>query len=97
LRTNPSGNNRNHCCPCEQIGDMKHIYNCKYWNYEEATTEYDKIFGDDIDEQIKVNKRFLYNFEKREEFSNEEKVAKSHVIFSVDPLSSLFENSIGNK
>ena len=78
--------NKKYFCPCEQIEDVKHIYN---WNREEATTELDEIFGDDIDEQIKVNKRFQYNLE--------EKVAKSHVILSVNPLSSLFENRIGNK
>ena len=46
-----------------------------------------------------MNKRFQYNLEKREEFINEEKEGevKSHVILSVDPLSSLFEHSIGNK
>ena len=61
--------NKKHFCPCEQNEDMKHIYNCKYWNNEETTTEYDKIFGDDIDQQIKVNKRFQHNLEKREEFN----------------------------
>jgi hypothetical protein len=91
--------NKKYFCPCEQIENMEQIYNCKYWNIEEATTEYGKIFGDDIDEQIKVNKRFQHNLEKREEFINEEKEGevKSHVILSVDPLSSLFEHSIGNK
>ena len=51
--------NKKHFCPCAQIEDMKHIYNCKYWNNEEATTEYDKIFGDDIDEQITLNTPLL--------------------------------------
>ena len=64
--------NKKYFCPCEQIENMEHIYNCKYWNIEEATTEYGKIFEDDIDEQIKVNKRFQHNLEKREEFINEE-------------------------
>ena len=63
--------NKKYFCPCEQIEDMEHIYNCKYLNKEEAVTKYEKIFEDHIDEQIKVNKRFQYKFEKREEFITE--------------------------
>ena len=90
--------NKKHCCPCEHIEDMEHIYNCKYWNKEDITTEFGKIFEDDIDEQINMNKRLQNNLEKREEFINvekeREKHVNSHVILSVDTLSFLFEHSI---
>ena len=86
-------------CICGQFEDMKHIYSCKWLNSDEPVTEYEEIFSDDVNKQVKVYRRFEENFEKREELLNEngsEQTVKEtkkspHVIHNSDPLFSVFD------
>ena len=86
-------------CNCGQFEDMKHIYSCKWLNSVEPITEYEEIFSDDVNKQVKVYRRFEENFEKREEILNEngseqtvkETKKSSHVIHTSDPLLSVFD------
>ena len=87
-------------CPCGQIEDMKHIYQCKLWNQENEMNKpnYEQIFSDNISEQVKVNKNFMMNYQVREKYENERKEKKEnqpHAIPTSDPLSSVPENSNG--
>lgn len=92
-------------CLCGQTEDMKHIYSCKYLNDENEKTSYEMIFTEDVNQQIKVYKRFKSNLEKREKYKNESKKLEndekeeipSHEIPVCDPLFSMFEYSNGNK
>ena len=88
-------------CTCGKIENMEHVYLCINLNKESPKSPYESIFKDDIGEQLKVCKRFKLNFEQRSKNINEERMkleeTKHHEILFVDPLSSLFENSNGNK
>ena len=86
---------------CGNIENMEHVYLCTNLNKENAKISYESIFKDDVAKQLEVSKRFKLNFEQRRKNINEEKIkleeTEYHEILSVDPLSSLFENSNGNK
>jgi hypothetical protein len=88
-------------CPCGQIEDMKHIYQCKLWNNENEMNKpkYEQIFSDHISDQVKVNKNFMMNYQEREKYEIETKKKKeenqTHTIPTSDPLSSVPENSNG--
>ena len=91
-------------CICGNIENMVHVYLCTNLNKEKAKIPYYSIFKDDVGQQLEVCKRFKLNFEQRRKNINEEKIkseteseSEYHEILSVDPLSSLFENSNGNK
>ena len=80
---------------------MEHVYLCTNLNKENAKNPYESIFKDDVCKQLEVCKRFRQNFEQRRKNIDEEKIrleeTEYHEILFVDPLSSLFENSNGNK
>ena len=88
-------------CTCGNIENMEHVYLCTNLNKENAKISYESIFKDDVAKQLEVSKRFKLNFEQRRKNINEQKIkleeTENHEILSVDPLSSLFENSNGNK
>ena len=88
-------------CTCGNIENMEHVYLCTNLNKENAKISYESIFKDDVAKQLEVSKRFKLNFEQRRKNINEQKIkleeTENHEILSVDPLSSLFEKSNGNK
>ena len=53
-------------CLCGEMEDMKHIYYCKYLNSEDPEESYEKLFGENIQIQAKVFKRFENNLIRRE-------------------------------
>ena len=63
-------------CPCGEIQNMKHIYDCKYLNKEDIETNYEKIYEENVKYQKIVLERFRENMEKR----------TCHGILHVDPL-----------
>ena len=76
------------------------IYMCEYWNIQIETTEYPPIFSDNVKQQVEVYKRFKANIEIRKKYpsENEQKHGTdSHAISLIDPLSSVYEYSNGNK
>ena len=82
---------------CSKIENMKHIYQCEFWNKENEKEKpiFESIFGDDISALVKVNKQFQINYNRREKYTFEVKNKKEeqfqpHVIQISDPLSSLF-------
>ena len=48
-------------CACGEKETMKHIYTCKYLNYEEQTTEYEEMFSENVYNQKKILERFNKN------------------------------------
>jgi hypothetical protein len=88
-------------CTCGNIENMEHVYMCTNLNKENPKNPYESIFKDDVCKQLEVCKRFRQNFEQRRKNIDEEKIrleeTEYHEILFVDPLSSLFENSNGNK
>ena len=90
-------NKKEEICVCSKIENMKHFYQCEFWNKENEKEKptFESIFGDDISELVKVNKQFQINYNRREKYTLEVKMKKEeqlqpHVIHSSDPLSSLF-------
>ena len=53
-------------CYCGEKLMMEHIYLCNVLNGEKVKISYNQLFYGNIDEQIKVYKRFQKNFEIRE-------------------------------
>ena len=49
-------------CPCGQVENMKHLYNCKHLNIEEESIPYEIIFFDNVKEQKTIMKRFEKTF-----------------------------------
>ena len=79
---------------------MQHIYICEYWNIQTETTEYTNIFSDNVKQQAEVYKRFKANIEIREKYLSENYhnlETDPHAISLIDPLSSVYEYSNGNK
>ena len=74
---------------------MKHIYSCIYLKNEETLeiTQFEEIFKNNISKQMKVNRVFFEDWEKREKMKNESN--KPHVILQSDPLFSIFEYGNG--
>ena len=87
-------------CACGVKEDMQHIYLCEYWNKQIEPKEYTYIFSDKVKEQVEVYKRFKANIEIREKYLSEndhKNETDSHAISQIDPLSSVYEYSNGNK
>ena len=81
-------------CFCGNKEDMKHIYECKYWNTEEPLEIYEKVYTGTMNQQIEVLRRFEINFEKCEQFinsieSDQKEGIPDHAISARDPLSSV--------
>ena len=77
-------------CVCSENEDMSHIYYCRYLNYKEEETQqkYEEIFSNNLNNQLKVLRRFQTNMnERNKQRNNSEK--SHHVIPSVDPLFSV--------
>ena len=81
-------------CVCGEEEDMKHIYECKYWNTNEPPEIYEKVYTGTLNQQIEVLYRFETNFEKREKHTksseSDQKIEiPDHEISARDPLSSV--------
>ena len=70
-------------CICQNIEEMKHIYECQYLNKTKPDIQYEAIFNGTIHEQKKVLKRFENSLENRERFL---KTKPNHAILDCDPL-----------
>jgi hypothetical protein len=57
-------------CYCGQREDMKHIYECDIYNEGEVLPNYEEIYNGEINEQIKIFKKFEENIEKRKLLKN---------------------------
>ena len=55
-------------CICGEKENMIHVYNCLKLNSKEPETNFEKIFGDNLKEIGKIEKRFRENMKKRERF-----------------------------
>ena len=53
-------------CICENLESMKHLYECKSMNENEAEISFEKIYNGNVNEQLKVSKRMNIVLEKRE-------------------------------
>ena len=69
-----SANQNVEICICRKVEDITNLYMCEYWNDGEISENsfYEDSFSDTIKEQIKVNKQFMVNCERREIQENEE-------------------------
>ena len=70
-------------CVCNNIEEMKHIYECQYLNEEKPDIQYEAIFNGTIYEQKKVLRRFKRNIETRQRLKE---TNPNHVILNCDPL-----------
>ena len=70
-------------CICENIEEMKHIYECQYLNETKPDIQYEAIFHGTIHEQKKILKRFKNSLENREKLLQ---TKPNHVILNCDPL-----------
>ena len=52
-------------CICESLESMKHLYECKKMNENEAEISFEKIYNGNVNEQLKVSKRMNIVLEKR--------------------------------
>ena len=74
------------------------IYQCKYWNTEQETTEYEMIYRDNVKQQVNVYKRFRSNYENRKTYLDENENMKQkrniapHGISPIDPLYTVYSN-----
>ena len=59
-------------CPCGEIEDMSHVYNCKNYNEEKIPSEkYENIYNGTITQQTEILKKFEQNMEKKEQMMKE--------------------------
>ena len=85
-------------CVCGQREDMQHVYQCKYWNTEQETTEYEMIYRDNVKQQVNVYNRFRSNYENRKTYLDENENMKQkrnispHGISLIDPLYTVYSN-----
>ena len=56
-------------CECGEKENMKHIYECKFYNNWKTTIPYEKVYNGNIRQQIEVYKRFKENLVKKEKQS----------------------------
>ena len=70
---------------------MEHIYQCNVLNEEKIQISYNQLFCGNIEEQIKVYKRFQKNFELREKLKTNTKENFPHAIAEGEPQSSGIE------
>ena len=55
------GNNfgkKENCLMCNTNENMSHIYSCKFWNKRENELPYEKIYNGNLNEQVKVFRKF---------------------------------------
>ena len=81
-------------CFCGNKENMKHIYECKYWNTEEPLEIYEKLYTGTMNRQIYVSQRFGIHFDNREQYMNSIASDQNHgipdkAISSRDPPPSL--------
>ena len=70
IPANFSKANRDMKCICGEIKTMKHLYICEQLSSETSELEYEEIYNGNIDEQIRVFRRFEQNFEVRNKLKN---------------------------
>ena len=70
---------------------MQHIYSCELLNSEKEDLSYNCLYKGTLQQQLKVFKRFQYNYEKLEQMKTDksEKENSSHVILDEEPLFSV--------
>ena len=56
-----SSEDNSEMCICGKIEDMKHLYSCEVLNLEKIEVKFEKIYEDDVSEQIEVLERFEHN------------------------------------
>ena len=76
-------------CICNEIENMRHIYNCKYLNKEEPRLEYEKLFYGNISELKCISKKNEANMKTRKEYIDKLKEESDHAIHDSDPLYSV--------
>ena len=62
------GNNfgkKENCIICKTNEDMSHIYSCKFWNKRENELPFEKIYNGNLNEQVKVFRKFEQNMKTR--------------------------------
>ena len=93
----PNNFSSNKCeCICGYTDEnMKYIYSCKLLRSDEAETEYENVYSNNIEKILEVQKRFDENMKKREnllkEIEDKEKLV-SHAIQPCDPLYLVYSN-----
>ena len=50
---------------CNTNGNMCHIYSCKFWNKRENELPFEKIYNGNLNEQVKVFRKFEHNMKIR--------------------------------
>jgi hypothetical protein len=86
-------------CFCGNYENMKHIYECKYWNMEEPVANYEQIYTGTMNQQIDVFTRFEKNWKKREQYlnsneSDQKEGIPDHAISYRDPLISVLLDTV---
>ena len=83
-------------CACGLLESMKHIYTCTFYNKEhKIEIEYEEIFKENVQKQLKVSKIFYQKFEERVKHKIAiEQTDIPHVIQLCDPLSLLSESTV---
>ena len=68
---------------------MKHIYVCSHLNSEKVEIEYEEVYSENVENIKKILKRFEYNMENREQFTNKKENEIDQEILVCDPLYSV--------
>ena len=73
ISNNFSSKNNVERCICGETENMSHIYTCNLFSHDkyEEITPYEKIYLDNVSNQVKVLRRFENQFSKREQVMNE--------------------------
>ena len=85
-----SSENNRYTCICNKTEDIKHIYHCKILNKDEPMIKFEKLFGENTQQQKILLKRFEDNMKTRNE-----NMMKNEPCDPMDPLSSVVEDSFG--
>ena len=56
---------KENCLMCNKNEDMSHIYSCKFWNKRENELPFEKIYNGNLNEQVKVFRKFEHNMKIR--------------------------------
>ena len=76
----PSNFGNQNVCPCGEVENMVHIYNCEFWSERKnEKVPYNNIYNGNIQKQIEVYKIFEQNLERRNESMKRE---NTHVILN---------------
>ena len=78
-------------CFCGSTENTQHIYSCELLNSEKEDLSYNCLYKGTLQQQLKVFKRFQYNYEKLEQMKTDksEKENSSHAILDEEPLLSV--------